>query len=59
MVKKRGIIEREQQLTEMIGNSAEPVKCSDDVCDCIGIVIVIVIIIVIIFMAIKHEACRH
>jgi len=37
MVKKRGIIECEQQLLDMIGISSELVQCSDEVQSCIGV----------------------
>jgi len=36
MVKKRDVIESERQLFEMIGKPADPVVCSDDVRNCIG-----------------------
>lgn len=36
MVKKRDIIESEPQLFEMVGKPTEPVTCSNEVCDYIG-----------------------
>jgi len=51
---KRGKVEHEQELLELIGQLAEPAVCSDEVQDCIGInlssAVIIIIILVVLFI---------